>query len=202
MVAFMTQATATRDRIIDTARKLFHQRGFNEVGINDLCREAQVVKGSFYHFFDSKDALLETVINTNAKTLADGLAELEACPLSGREKLLAQLHGALDKARAQQAEQAILGCDIGNLAVELAAYHPHARSATGRAFRQWIEVLERMVAAGIADGSLSPGLDPAQTASGFLAVLQGISTLGRTMNDLNQLADVVTFTEQQLLPAA
>ena len=52
----------TRDRILTTARCLFHARGYNDVGVNDICAEARVVKGSFYHFFPTKEDLLHAVL--------------------------------------------------------------------------------------------------------------------------------------------
>lgn len=47
----------TRDRILTAARRLFHVNGYTAVGVADICREASVVKGSFYHFFPSKVCL-------------------------------------------------------------------------------------------------------------------------------------------------
>lgn len=198
----MSATPDTRERILGAARGLFHRRGFNAVGINDICHEAGVVKGSFYHFFDGKQALLESVVERNAQELFARLAELDAQPLSGRDRLLAQLHGTAVKARAQKRDGAVLGCDLGNLAIELAVYNEGARRATRKAFRRWLRELRRVVAEGIADGSLSPGLDATETAAGLLAVMQGISTLGRTLNDPAQLERVAELAASQLLPQA
>lgn len=192
----------TRERILSAARHLFHSRGFNAVGITEICRAADVVKGSFYHFFDGKQALLESVVERNAQELFARLAELDAEVLSGREKLLALLHGTAEKARLQKRGGAVLGCDLGNLAVELNVYNEGARRVTRKAFRRWLRELEQLVAAGIEDGSLPPDLDRASTAASLLAVIQGLSTLGRTLNDPAQLEAVAGLAATQLLPQA
>ena len=47
----------TRERILETASRLFHQQGYNSTGINQIIREADVAKGSLYHIFKSKEEL-------------------------------------------------------------------------------------------------------------------------------------------------
>jgi len=50
----------TYDRILLAARELIHARSYAEVGVAAICDQAQVKKGSFYHFFPSKQALTST----------------------------------------------------------------------------------------------------------------------------------------------
>lgn len=46
-----------KERILETASKLFHQQGYNSTGINQIIQEAAVAKASFYQHFKSKDQL-------------------------------------------------------------------------------------------------------------------------------------------------
>src|SRR5438477_12520888 len=52
----------TRDRLIDSARYLFWERGFAGTSMSELLAHAEVNSGSFYDFFDSKEALLRAVL--------------------------------------------------------------------------------------------------------------------------------------------
>ncbi|MBI6875638.1 TetR/AcrR family transcriptional regulator [Clostridium aciditolerans] len=52
----------TKDRILRTALKLFIERGFVEVSVNDLIKEVGIAKGGFYHHFKSKDELIGEII--------------------------------------------------------------------------------------------------------------------------------------------
>jgi TetR/AcrR family fatty acid metabolism transcriptional regulator len=52
------QALKTRQLLLDTALGLFDKRGYEKVSINDICREAGVSTGAFYHHFKSKDQIL------------------------------------------------------------------------------------------------------------------------------------------------
>ncbi len=54
-------ANKRRERIIDAAWKLFREKGFAETTINDILKEAQISKGTFYYYFRSKDDLLDTL---------------------------------------------------------------------------------------------------------------------------------------------
>lgn len=54
-------AKNTREKIIKTAWKLFYEEGFAETTINDIIREADISKGTFYYYFNSKDDLLGTL---------------------------------------------------------------------------------------------------------------------------------------------
>ena len=49
----------TERRILDAAQKLMREQGFAAVSVRDICREAGVTTGAFYHHFDSKEALLD-----------------------------------------------------------------------------------------------------------------------------------------------
>src|ERR1700681_3835681 len=59
----------TRDRMGRTAARLFLARSYQSVGVNEICAEARVQKGSFYHFFPSKGDLVIAVIDHHAAAM-------------------------------------------------------------------------------------------------------------------------------------
>ncbi|PQZ67676.1 TetR family transcriptional regulator [Achromobacter sp. MYb9] len=52
---------ANRDRILKGAAALYAKRGFHAVGMNELCAALDLSRGAFYHYFPSKDDLLEEI---------------------------------------------------------------------------------------------------------------------------------------------
>lgn len=56
------QKITTRDKLINSAKKLFYERGFNGTSIDDILKDAGCNKGSLYHLFKSKKELLLAVI--------------------------------------------------------------------------------------------------------------------------------------------
>lgn len=68
----------TRGRIISAAWKLFYENGYDETTIEDIVFESRTSRGSFYHYFDGKDALLGTlayVFDEQYEKLQDTLGE-------------------------------------------------------------------------------------------------------------------------------
>ena len=53
----------TRSRIVSAAWKLFYEQGYEDTTVEDIVFESETSKGSFYHYFDGKDALLGTLAN-------------------------------------------------------------------------------------------------------------------------------------------
>jgi AcrR family transcriptional regulator len=74
-----------RDEFIDTAQRLIQSRGYEQMSIQDVLDELGASKGAFYHYFDSKEALLGAVI----ERMTDGAIEV-LTPMVGDPSLSAQ----------------------------------------------------------------------------------------------------------------
>ncbi len=66
-----------RRAIRDAATKVFAESGFNDARVSDIAREAGVAHGLVYHYYDSKEALLDEVFQGTWKQLNRGLATIE-----------------------------------------------------------------------------------------------------------------------------
>ena len=54
-------ARNTRGRIVEAAWRLFYDQGYEDTTVEEIIESSQTSKGSFYHYFDGKDALLSTL---------------------------------------------------------------------------------------------------------------------------------------------
>ena len=77
-------ARNTRGRIISAAWKLFYEQGYENTTVEDIVFESETSKGSFYHYFEGKDALLGTLSNVFdekyeelMKTMGGGMDAME-----------------------------------------------------------------------------------------------------------------------------
>lgn len=59
----------TRARIMESAIKLFSNRGYNTASVDDICAEAGISKGAFYHHFESKQALFLALLDGWLQTI-------------------------------------------------------------------------------------------------------------------------------------
>lgn len=98
-----------RARLIDTATRLFHERGFWDTPTALIAREAGVANGTLFNYFPSKAALVEAVYLGLKQSWADHLQT--AAPQSGRvhDRLAGYWFGAIDWARTHPDRYALLG---------------------------------------------------------------------------------------------
>ncbi len=82
----MKKASA-KERILETAGDLFFQRGYSNVGINEIIEKAGTAKASFYQHYPSKESLCEEWLRTLHEQSAKRRAELLASPKSAEDKI-------------------------------------------------------------------------------------------------------------------
>lgn len=180
----MNSQTDTRDRILGTARELFHGRSYADVGIKEICDIAQVQKGSFYHFFKSKQELAMAVIDDMAEDWAQGfVAEAFDQNLPPLERLDYMVDAAYywQKA-AKDIEGRMPGCLFGNLALEVSTRDEVIRARLNAVFDKARERFQETLEQAVVSGAIAP-LDCQLTASAMLAYLEGMILLAKARND-------------------
>lgn len=77
-----------RDELLNTAERLIYQKGYELMTVQDILNELNIAKGTFYHYFASKEALLEAIITRMLDTAKTLLQPIVTAPnLSALEKL-------------------------------------------------------------------------------------------------------------------
>jgi TetR/AcrR family transcriptional repressor of nem operon len=171
---------STRERIVRRAAYLFLARSYHTVGINEICAGASVQKGSFYHFFHSKSDVAITVIDYHAAAMWELLDEYEgaACGPVNKIRATAEVTKVVQQRLARSFGR-VVGCPLGNLAVELATTTDAAGRHAASVLAQW----EARVASHCRDaqeaGMLADGTDPAKLAHLVIATMQGMLLLAK-----------------------
>ena len=116
----MGRTSTARERLIDAGCDLLHSRGYSALGVADICAAADVRKGSFYHFFESKQVLAVEVVRSAWQVQRQDWTRA----LSADEPALTRLQRLLElQAETQRADKtttgALRGCLFGNLAQEM-----------------------------------------------------------------------------------
>lgn len=159
----------TREKLIETARRLFHEQGYAATGVSTILREAGVHAGSLYHFFASKEDLLLAVLERYQALLAPVVMEpaerAEPDPIERVFALLAWYRAGLE------ATEYRMGCPIGNLALEVADSYPAARPLIDANFRGWAARIEGWLRE--AGEALPAGCDRAALSRFVLTVMEG-----------------------------
>jgi AcrR family transcriptional regulator len=178
---------STRDRIVETAMRLFHEQGYHATGVATILREAGVNSGSLYHYFAGKEALLTAVLETYVEMLGPiVLAPAEQAtddPIERIFALLAWYRMGLEITGCTK------GCPIGNLALELADDLPGARELIDLNFRNWASGVGAWIDA--AGDRLPADTDRARLAHFVLTVMEGGVMQARAAQSLEPYDDAV-----------
>jgi TetR/AcrR family transcriptional regulator, cholesterol catabolism regulator len=78
---------ATLDEIVAAAAKVFRTKGYHAATVRDIAEEVGILKGSLYHHFESKEALLYLVVKEPIAQLYRTMGEIAAADGSAKEKL-------------------------------------------------------------------------------------------------------------------
>ncbi len=184
----------TRERLLITAARLFHEQGFAATGVATIVREAEANPGSLYHFFPNKDALLAGVL----EWYRDHLQEIVLGPVEEAEPdPLERIFRLLDWYREGMTQSGCrLGCPIGNLALEVSDTHPEVRPLLDENFRGWAAGVARWL--DDAGDRLPADCDRAGLSRFVLTVMEGGLMQARAADDLSAFDDGVRVLRDHL----
>jgi TetR/AcrR family transcriptional repressor of nem operon len=169
------QLSANRAQIVETAARLFRERGYNGVGVADIMKHAGFTHGGFYNHFASKEELI-------AAASARAFAELEE-RTEGLD-IGAILGGYMS---AEHRDDLATGCPAATLAGEAARQPADTQRVFGDGIEGWIARIEQaLVRAGWTDAA-----PRRQKAINLLAKSVGAIVLARSVSVDNKLSDEI-----------
>ena len=190
-----TRHDNTRQHILETGHRIIVGKGFASVGLNEILTTAGVPKGSFYHYFDSKEQYGQALLQEYFDHYLADIDELFAADAaSSHERLMRYWQRWLGKQLESCAEQK---CLVVKLAGEVADLSDAMRITLRDGTDQIVQRIARVIEAGVADGSMPP-LDPRMTAQTLYQMWLGASLLGKLHRDTAALENAMVFTRKLL----
>ncbi|WP_097911307.1 TetR/AcrR family transcriptional regulator [Streptomyces sp. b84] len=186
----------TRRSILDTAQRIMARKGFSAVGINEVLTAAGVPKGSFYHFFGSKDAFGEAMIRAY---FTDYLADMDRILAEPGQTSAERLTHYWQNWRETQSIDECQGkCLAVKLGAEVSDLSEAMRLALKEGTTAIVERLERTISAGVEDGSLTIDASARDTAQALYDMWLGASVMVKIHRDIGPLDTTMTVTRQLL----
>ena len=156
----------TRANILDAAVRRFALSGFNAASVDEICSDAGVSKGAFYHHFSSKQALFMALLEGWLKTIDQSLEGLRAASVP---ETFVRMTGLLP---------AVFAAADSQLPLMLEFWLQASRDETVwqsaiAPYRHYHQVFAKLVADGIAEGSLIE-MDPEAAARVLVSMVIGL----------------------------
>lgn len=191
--------TASRTRLLDAGAELFGKKGFNGCGLSEILTQAGVPKGSFYHYFASKEEFGVVLIE---RTRDEFLAELG--PMLGDRKKapLARLRSMFECIREQCSESGPTSeCLITKLALETGSLSEPVHAAVKCAYQQWSALLAQVLREAQAAGEVDTKHDADRLANVLVMLWEGAAIRMQIDRDIAPLDDFLDFAFDSILRA-
>ncbi len=162
-------AAEKRRVILDAAVRVFARQGFNQCRVSDIADEAGVAYGLVYHYFRSKDEVLDTLFLERWNVLLAVIAELDGSERTPREKLLAITSFIVDSYRHDPELMKVIIVEVTRAANSFGQTHlEKIRDAFG--------LIAEIVAKAQADGTFKQTVSPEFAAMAFYGAIEQVLT--------------------------
>lgn len=186
----MARVNDTRERLLQAALDLVWEESFGAASVDAICQKAGVRKGSFYHFFKSKEDLVVAALEdnfANARVDYDRIFSPSIAPVE-------RLKGFFDlMIRKQQMKREkagrVVGCPYMSAAVSCSSAEQLVRERVQQLFATWKKYFESALRDGIADGSI-PSQDIPRSVELVFDYIEGALTVGRVQNSMNPIHNI------------
>jgi TetR/AcrR family transcriptional regulator, cholesterol catabolism regulator len=145
--------TTRRAELLEIAAKLFAERGFKNTTVRDIADAAGILSGSLYHHFDSKEAMVDELLDSFQTRLWQEYDAIEVSDRTPRQKLEAVVRASFDAIDHNHSEVAIFQTDAAYLSTFERFAYLHERNV--RFQELWTGLLRE----GVASGELRADLD-------------------------------------------
>ncbi len=192
----MSTKSNTRQLILDTAMEMFHAHSYADVGVAAICDGAGVSRGSFFHFFPSKQdlalAAMEQFRERLSQTLVAKAFSTTYPPLERLNRFAKEIY-AFQKAQTEEYGH-MPGCLLGNIAMEQATQDEVLREKADGCLRSLANHIRSVVSDAVQSGAMVE-VDEQATADAMLSYLEGVQLLAKARNDpevIRRLGSAVT----------
>jgi TetR/AcrR family transcriptional repressor of nem operon len=171
----------TKEKLLEAAQQLMLAKGFPATTVDEICETAGFTKGSFFHYFASKEQLGKEVLDrfycSFQQRVYQGALRQKSDPLQ-------RVYGYVDRfIELSDNPESPSGCLLGNFTQELSDTHPEIRSLCARRFAEWAATLKQDLDEAKAKYAPKAPFDTQSLAEYLIAVLQGSQILAKAKQD-------------------
>jgi TetR/AcrR family transcriptional repressor of nem operon len=187
----MGRTSDANERLMDAALDLIWEESYGAVTIDDICKRADVKKGSFYYFFDSKASLavaaLERMWTEDWKPGLDALFSPAINPLTRLSDYFAMLYPRQVELKAKYGK--VLGCPVCSVGSEVSTQEVDLSAKVREIMSRKRRYYESAIRDAVAEGLIEP-CDPVLKTTAIVGLIEGLVAQARIMNDPQVLKEL------------
>ncbi|MBL8858231.1 MAG: TetR family transcriptional regulator C-terminal domain-containing protein [Planctomycetes bacterium] len=192
-----TKDTGTRDRLLEVGAQAIAEGSFNSCGLAEILRRAGVPKGSFYHYFQSKEDFGVAMIERESAEYVECMRPLvEDHARSPLERLRAVFETGREECIKNGAARR---CLIPKLALETSQLSESVHTAVKKAYDQWSAQLAQIIREAQARNEISRTHDADRLANLLVMLWEGATIRMQIDRSLQPVDDFLAFVFDSLL---
>ena len=169
----------TRQRLVDATVQLILKQGFAATTVDQICSASGLTKGSFFHHFETKEAIGKAAVEWwggfGTALYAEAWKDAGLDPLKQLHRIFDIMSGFTER------EDQVCTCVVGMLSQEIAQSHPIMRAECARQLDIWTENVAKMLTAAKKKHQPKVKFDPVAVAWFLNSVWQGSMLIGKTV---------------------
>src|SRR5688572_29479789 len=169
MAARAEKAADRRRQILDAAVRVFARQGFHTCRVSDIADEAGVAYGLVYHYFQSKDEVLDTLFLERWDVMLDAIREIDAQAIPANDKLGAIASFIVDSYRHDPELMKVIIVEVTRAANSFGAAHLGKITEAYRQIQGIVEVAQR-------DGQFREAVSAEFAAMAFYGAIEQVLT--------------------------
>jgi len=195
-----TDTLDVRDKILATGQRIMGGKGFSAVGLNEVLSAAGVPKGSFYHYFGSKEAFGEALLEDYFAAYLADMDRIFSQPRKSRaQQLDAYFKAWMDNQSFEDCQGKCLAVKLG---AEVADLSQSMRATLQRGTAGIIGRLAQVLDAGVQEGSLVFSGTPQAVAQSLYELWLGASLMVKIVRKRQPFDNALRTTHSLIRPAA
>jgi TetR/AcrR family transcriptional repressor of nem operon len=171
--------------VLKSGLKLICTKGYNSLGVDEICKSTGMTKGAFYNAFKSKENFLLRGLRVygeiTVERLKSQLSKENTKPLA-----INRLKDLYDSMFDAQPKNNFMGCMVNNIMSELGSNNPTVGIAASIEFNSFIEAIEPCVKEAQMDGDLTLSIESKTLTELFHSTFYGLLTRAKSIQDQKQ----------------
>ncbi len=174
------QESPTKKALLDAAHTLMIEKGFVATSVDEICKAAKVTKGSFFHYFKSKEEMGKALLARFSQMSSDFVKTIFS---EAGEDPLDRVYAFIDAFAEMSERPENRGCLVGTFSQELSETHPEIRCLCAQNFDRMADIFKENLEKAKAKYAPEASFDVKSLADSFIALMQGSLILMKVQQD-------------------